>query len=59
MRDGWAWMTVADRGPGLDPGLISGDSHAGGGLGLAITRHLAESHGGKLAAFRRVGRRKR
>ena len=52
-RDGWAWMTVADRGPGLDPGLISGDSHAGGGLGLAITRHLAESHGGKLAAFRR------
>ncbi len=52
-RDGWAWMTVADRGPGLDPSLISGDSHVGGGLGLAIARHLVESHRGELATFQR------
>ena len=52
-RDGWAWMTVADRGPGLDPALLSGDSPPGGGLGLAIARHLAELHGGTLVAFGR------
>ena len=52
-RDGWAWMTVADRGPGLDPALLSGDSPSGGGLGLAIARHLAELHGGMLAALGR------
>lgn len=50
-REGWAWMSVSDSGPGLDPSLISGHSHAGGGLGLAIARHLTESHGGSLATF--------
>ena len=52
-QEGWAWMTVADRGAGLDPGLLSGDTYVGGGLGLAITRHLAESHGGSLATCQR------
>ncbi len=53
--NGWGWMVVADRGPGIDPGLVSGDSDAGSGLGLAIARHLTEFHGGKLAAFPRDG----
>lgn len=52
-RDGWAWMTVADQGPGIDPALLSGDAPAGGGLGLAIARHLAELHGGSLASLDR------
>ncbi len=61
-------FSVADRGPGLPPGewahlfdpffrhVPEGLADPGGsGLGLTITRQIAEDHGGRVAAFDRPG----
>ena len=68
-RAGEVRLTVADTGPGLTPDLADrafdrftrGDptrSRASGstGLGLAITRAVAEAHGGRVDVASRPGR---
>jgi signal transduction histidine kinase len=54
--DGYCVIRVADDGPGIPPRLsenlfepfVSGRASDGAGLGLAISRELAASHGGEL-----------
>jgi signal transduction histidine kinase len=61
---GGARISVADTGPGIDPGevdrLLRPFEHGGGpasgsGLGLAIARELTAAHGGHLELARREG----
>lgn len=63
ITDGWLWLTVADRGPGIPPELLErifdkfyrvpGTATGGTGLGLSICRGLVHAHGGELLAHNR------
>lgn len=53
---GWSWMAVADRGPGIDPAVVRGDSSESAGMGLSIVREVARGHAGRLEPFERPGR---
>lgn len=65
VADGWLWLTVADRGPGIPPELVErifdkfyripGTATGGTGLGLSICRGLVHAHGGELTASNRSG----
>lgn len=54
-------VTVADRGPGLDPESLPGllvryRSPGGGtGIGLSLVRDVAAAHGGDITVRRRPG----
>jgi signal transduction histidine kinase len=49
--EGWAWLAVADEGPGLQ---VGGEGTAG--LGLSIVNQVADSHGGALRTYAASGR---
>lgn len=51
---GWAYLAVADRGPGIDPAVVEGSAD-GRGLGLPIVREVARLHHGRLTADDRDG----
>lgn len=68
-EDGWAWLAVADEGPGIDAGhqarvfdrfyrvdKARSRGEGGTGLGLAIVREIAESHGGSVRLFSEPGK---
>jgi signal transduction histidine kinase len=68
LMDGLAWVAVEDEGPGIDPrdhehvfrrGWSGSGASIGGegrsGLGLAITRQVAESHGGMVTLRSTLG----
>ena len=59
-RDGQVELQVRDSGPGIAPHLLPkvfdpfvSSKETGLGLGLAVSRRVAEGHGGQLAAFNR------
>ena len=67
-RGEWAELTVADRGPGLEPGALEhvferfwrgtagGEGKPGGaGLGLPIVAAIAQTHGGDVSAANAPG----
>lgn len=55
VQDGWAYLVVADRGPGIDPGVVEGSAD-GRGLGIPIVREVARLHHGRLSsAVREAG----
>lgn len=63
-EDAWLTLSIADRGPGLEPADLErvfekfyrGRPAAGGaGLGLAICKAVLEAHGGSIRAENRTG----
>ena len=68
LRDGWLALSVADEGIGIPPeeqprifekfyrvGRSETQGRRGSGVGLALVRHVAEAHGGRVTVESRPG----
>ena len=65
-REGYVALSVADTGSGIPPEYLSrifdkfvqvpNDSSSGAGLGLAISKHIIEAHGGQICVRSEMGR---
>jgi NtrC-family two-component system sensor histidine kinase KinB len=65
-RDGYVACSVADTGSGIPPQYlprifdkfvqVPNTSAGGAGLGLAISKHLIEAHGGQISVWSELGR---
>lgn len=61
-RDGWIELYVRDTGPGIAPHILPkvfdafvSSKETGVGLGLPVSRRIAEDHGGTLSAYNLPG----
>ena len=50
-----AVIEIADRGPGLAPGVFERPLGSARGLGLGVCRGIADAHGGAVVSFARSG----
>jgi len=63
-RPGWAWVSVADNGPGMSPEFVAGSlfrpfrttKKKGIGIGMFLSKMIVEAHQGRIEVVSQPGR---